>query len=291
MLRKIILKIAATACPEAWAKVNNWRRALAEKRHWDSRIADVYCCPDNDRIPRVPDAGKIKDGFQVMHNGIHVLVDGYYGKGITRMLAKNRGCHEPQEEVVFGEVLQSLPEGATMLEAGAYWGFYSMWFCQEIAEAKVFLIEPEDLNYAIGKKNFLKNNYAGDFTQAYVGAAAHINSNGKLTVTIESFMKEKGIERLDILHADVQGFEFEMLTGAANVFKNHLIDYIFLSTHSADLHEQCAGFLRSLGYRLIASLDLEQTCSVDGILVACSPLVKPPDFKHPSQKRASISNS
>ena len=47
------------------------------------------------------------------------LADGYYGDGITRMLRKNRGAHEPQEEVVFDAVIHALPPGSVMIEAGA----------------------------------------------------------------------------------------------------------------------------------------------------------------------------
>src|ERR1039458_1889344 len=87
----IIHKLANKVCPKSWAKIKMWRAARADRRHWDKRIADVLACPDNARLQRVPNAGSIEDGFQVMHNGLHVVVNGYYGDGITRMLAANRG--------------------------------------------------------------------------------------------------------------------------------------------------------------------------------------------------------
>src|SRR5262245_7532451 len=118
--------------------------------HWDQRIADVVACPDNARLQRVPDAGRITDNYQVMHNGIKVVVEGYYVDGIARMLTANRGSHEPQEEVVFDDIVRSLPKGAVMVEAGAYWGFYSLWFCQVVEEARVYLIEPSEENLAVG---------------------------------------------------------------------------------------------------------------------------------------------
>lgn len=40
------------------------------------------------------------------------------------------------------------------------------------------------------------------------------HADGSRIVSIESFLVEKGLAHLDILHADVQGFELEVLRGA-----------------------------------------------------------------------------
>lgn len=248
-----------------------------QRRHWDARIADVLSCPDNARLPRQPSAGTIVDGYQLMHNGIKVVVGGYYGDGVTRMLAENRGCHEPQEEVMFAAVLVNMPRGALMVEAGAYWGFYSMWFSQVIPGAKVFLIEPDPANLIVGKRNFFANGFDGDFTLAYVGRSSGVQLDGTRIVSIGSFLAEKGLTRLDILHADIQGYELEMLEGAEQLLNEHCIDYVFVSTHSTLLHKQCAAFLRARGYRLLASVNLKESHSFDGVLVACSPEVIAPD--------------
>lgn len=258
--------------------------ARADRRHWDERIADVLTCADNGRLQRVVDAGEIVGGFQVMHNGLKVIVNGYYGDGITRMLAANRGCHEPQEEVVFDAIVRTLPAGAVMVEAGAYWGFYSMWFCQAIPQAKVYLIEPAAENLEIGQRNFQKNGCHGDFTHAYVGAQAGRHADGTRIVSTESFLMEKGLTHLDVLHADVQGCEMEMLCGSHSLFVGHAIDYVFLSTHTMELHAQCVDFFRACGYRVLVSVDLNETHSLDGVLVVCSPLLKPPDFAPISKK-------
>ena len=41
-------------------------------RDWNWRINDVVSCPDNKFIPRLKNAGDLKGGFQLMHNGIRV---------------------------------------------------------------------------------------------------------------------------------------------------------------------------------------------------------------------------
>ncbi|MBI4681229.1 MAG: hypothetical protein HY753_08545 [Nitrospirae bacterium] len=100
---------------------------LPDKRQWwERRINDVLSCPDNKFIPRVNNAGSIKDGFLVMHNGIKVLPLSYSGYPMLKMLIENKGVHEPQEERVFFEILKKMPERAVMMELGCYWSFYSM---------------------------------------------------------------------------------------------------------------------------------------------------------------------
>ena len=84
----------------------------------------MIACPDNQFIPRVPDAGKLEGGQVVMHNGIKVGGMGYYGAGILNMLIENRGVHEPQEEA------RSPPCCRTFLEAArcSSWGVLGVLF-------------------------------------------------------------------------------------------------------------------------------------------------------------------
>lgn len=284
--RKMASAAGKTLFPEAWQRRQDLRAAEALHREWDRRIAEVAACPDNTRVPRVPEAGRIVDGTQVMHNGLRVIADGYYGDGITRMLSENRGCHEPQEEAVFGLILQSLPAGASMIEAGAYWGFYSMWFCQVVQGGRVWLIEPDPGNLEVGRRNFQLNGFDGDFTRAYVGKATGVHPDGTPLVDITTFAAEKGLDRLDILHADVQEAEMDLLQGARSLIADFRIAYLFISTHSDALHRQCLEFLESLGYRILVSVPMTESYSEDGVLVAHSPQMTPPPIAEPSRKNA-----
>src|SRR4051794_38702839 len=49
---------------------------------WRARIDDVKSAPDNAYIPRVPNAGQLRDGWITMHNGIEVSALGYYGADV-----------------------------------------------------------------------------------------------------------------------------------------------------------------------------------------------------------------
>ena len=75
-----------------------------------------------------------------------------------------------------------------------------------------------------------------------------------------------------------------MLHGAAQMLATHGVDYIFISTHSNELHGQCAQLLESQGYHILASANLDETYSVDGVLVARGPHVTQPQLLPISRK-------
>ncbi len=282
---KWLRRRAKIVFPSLASRVQRLINERNERHHWDERIADVLSCLDNSRLPRVANAGAVINGFQVMHNGVEVEVNGYYGDGITRMLVANRGCHEPQEEIVFQHVVNSLPAHAVIIEAGAYWAFYSIWFAKTVPDAQMYLIEPEEANLDVGKRNFAHNNCKGEFTRGYVGARSGNAADGVQIIALDEFTAERALEHVHMLHADVQSFELEMLDGCKRLLSRQAVDYLFISTHSQDLHRQCIERLVHHGYRILASVDMEETYSLDGILVACSPAVSAPSFDPPSRKK------
>jgi hypothetical protein len=271
--------------PTRIANALRWpRNWYLQRREWDARIHDVVSSPDNALLERVPGAGSIKNGWQTMHNGLFVAVDGYYGNGITRMLKVNKGCHEPQEEIVFNEVLKRLPEDPVMIECGAYWAFYSMWFLKARPMGRAFMIEPDPANLKVGAKNFAYNGYKGVFENAGLGEAEGRMDDGTRIVSVTSFMSSHGLERADVLHMDIQGAEFATLRGAAHLLLQRLIDYVFVSTHSGQLHEDCLSLLRGVGYLVEVTITPEKSCSVDGVIVARSPSVVGDRLPLPSEK-------
>jgi methyltransferase FkbM-like protein len=237
---------------------------------WEKRISYVLSSADNDFIPRFTDAGKIENGKQLMHNGLRIYLGSYYGPEYSRMLLLSRGVHEPQEERVFMEVLKDIGENGVMIEMGAFWSFYSMWFKKEVRGAVNYMIEPDAFNLGQGKRNFRLNNMDGKFIQAFVGKTSSRNKNGS-TICVDDLVKAEQISFIDILHSDIQGFEYEMLLGAEKTFENKMIGYIFISTHSNVLHYKCLDFLIHKGFFIIASADIDESFSEDGLIVARAP--------------------
>lgn len=227
---------------------------------YEERIREVVSDPNNRYIPRHQNAGKTIDGYLIMHNGLKVFPSAYYGDFTAKMLEVNAGVHEPQEERVFAQVLPYIPEGGVIIELGAYWSFYSMWFYKEVRNALCYLIEPDESNLEIGKKHFALNNMRGDFILGGVG---------ENSIKIDNFLKDRSLKHVDILHSDIQGAEFKMLLGAKESIAKGKIKYFFISTHSQELHYKCFDFLKRHGYIIIASADFDkQTYCYDGVLVA-----------------------
>jgi hypothetical protein len=211
-----------------------------------------------------------------MHNAIELGALGYYGAGPLNLLVENRGVHEPQEERVFAEVLRCLPDDCTMLELGAYWAFYSLWFATATTRPRCFIIEPSYANLRSGKLNFAHAGRSAVFKQAYVSASDGISNDGTRIVSVDSFCEQQQLAHLTILHSDIQGAEVDMLQGAGLMLSRNAIDYLFISTHGDDVHYHCIDVLRSYGYAIIASADLTDTYSYDGLIAARATAIRLP---------------
>lgn len=233
-------------------------------RDWEDRIDRIKFSPYNQNIPRVDNAGKVIDNFQVMHNGLLIKVGGYYGLPITKALYVNKGVHEPFEEYWFYKILKDIKsEAPVILELGAYWSFYSMWFLKEKQHSTAFLIEPEMENLEIGKSNFAKNGFKGHFFQYFIDEI----SSGNM-ISVDDFVEQQKITEIDILHVDIQGAEMKMLKGAKNTIANKKAQYLFISTHSNELHYECVNHLENNGYVIIDHLDLNYSDCYDGIIIS-----------------------
>jgi hypothetical protein len=229
------------------------------------RFREIVSDPLNLLIQRVPAAGFVQDNEVFLHNGNRVPLSGdaaYYG-AFSQILIINRGVFEPLEEYVFQEVLKKLREDPVMIELGAYWAHYSMWLKKSRPRATAIMVEPNPANLTVGKGNFQRNGFEGVFINALVA---------KAQFEMDKFVAARNLSHLDILHADIQGYEIQMLDGARATLAGAKIDYLFISTHSQKLHSDVVQTLGSFGYRIEVSSDFDNdTTSFDGFVFASSP--------------------
>jgi Methyltransferase FkbM domain len=229
------------------------------------RFREVISDPLNLLVERVPMAGVVEGNHVYLHNGNRVPMVGteaYYGP-FSQVLVINRGVHEPLEEYVFQQLLKSLGEAPVMLELGAYWGHYSMWLRRSKPRSTVILVEPDVVNMAAGVSNFKINGLTGEFVRSPVGRD-HLK--------VDAFRSERRLDRLNILHADIQGNEVEMLEGCGRTLAERRADYLFISTHSQAIHEHVVREMVRFGYRVEVSSDFDhETTSHDGLVFASSP--------------------
>jgi hypothetical protein len=140
-------------------------------------------------------------------------------------------------------------------------------------------------NLEVGRQNFKANQCTGHFTHAYVGATPGLSFDGLPVIAVDPFLSSHRLDNVDVLHSDIQGFEMEMLRGAIQSLDARRIRYLFISTHSEELHGQCVAFLEKRGYEVVVSLFPGESYSFDGILMARDPKSDGTAFRVPSKKR------
>ncbi|GAA0326759.1 hypothetical protein GCM10009087_41300 [Sphingomonas oligophenolica] len=244
---------------------------LAKAERFVERYREIVSDPLNILIERVPRAGYVdSDGYVFLHNGNRADLTGkfaYYAE-FSDILVINRGVHEPLEEFCFQQLLKCIarPE-PLMIELGAYWAHYSMWMKRSFPMAKCIMVEPDPHNSECGRNNFAANGYEGEFIVDFVGAE---------NFAVDRFLADSETAHVDLLHCDIQGFELEMLDGASRALTDKVVDYVFVSTHSEQLHSGVVERLRGHGYRIEVSSDFEEhTTSNDGFVLASSHAVIP----------------
>ncbi len=89
-------------------------------------------------------------------------------------------------------------------------------------------------------------------------------------------MTERRLSLVDLLHADVQGAEYEMLSGAEKALSEWRIGCLFISTHGCE-HKRCVKRLVDRGYLIIASHSVLEGFSGDGLIGARAPNYPGPD--------------
>jgi FkbM family methyltransferase len=270
--------------PHFQAGASREQTPMPRAKDFDARVAIAIAGRMNVAdLPKVEGAGRVVtiDGerWQLMHNGLWVVADGYYGPWMTELIAALEGHHEPQEERVFYEVLPHLRQAPVMLELGAYWSYYSMWLKLARPDARVLLVEPDLRNLAVGLRNFQRNGLEGTFIPGFIGAEERgpqprrIPGETELQTVVPTFTVDQlrvlaDLDRIDLLHADIQKAELDMLHGAANILRRRQVDFLFISTHSDELHRACWCYLEGLGYELIVEHAKHESFSNDGLIVA-----------------------
>lgn len=257
------------------------------------RVITTINCPDCDEIPKIEGAGTIfsssQGDYQLMHNGVKIRKDCYYGElacWMTDIIYGLHGHHEPQEEKAFYEILKYIPSRGTMVELGSYWGYYSLWFAFAIIDARNYMIDVADPLLSIGKDNFKLNNKIGHFELGHVGNYPEYRSSPQ--IFIDSFLEDRGITHVNILHSDIQGAELDMLRSCEKSIARNMIDYFVISTHYEGeindiLHNACLTFLKERDFHIVVEHTPAQSCSADGLIIAKRKGVVGPEYIHISK--------
>lgn len=127
-------------------------------------------------------------------------------------------------------------EGDIVLDVGACFGDTAIWFKRYIKDSgKVFAFEPVGYSFAILKENIERNkitniipeklalsDHEGTLSILGKGGAAKLSANGSEEVkvtTIDRFVEEQKLDRIDFIEMDIEGAELRALMGAENSLK------------------------------------------------------------------------
>ncbi len=252
------------------------------------RLRMTIGCKDSDEIPKVRCAGSsMVEGdvrLQLMHNGLKIVEGCYHGPWMTAIIEFLGGHHEPQEERAFFEILKYVQPGANMIELGSFWAYYSMWFAKTLPGGRNLMIEPDAANLQVGQRNFTLNGLVGEFMQGSIGRNNDApkpflwESDGATHMVpqycVDELIRQSNLPRVDLLLADIQGAELEMLHGASDSIDRGLLRFIFVSTHhhaiSKDplIHQKCVEFIREHQGHILIEHSVTESFSGDGLIVA-----------------------
>ena len=258
--------------------------------HIQRRIDLTTAVRATDTIKKVKNAGALIDHdgtpVQVMHNGVLVREGCYYGDWMTAIISELRGHHEPQEEVVFDQIVKRLVKDTpapAMIELGSFWAYYSLWLQHDATRARCLLVEPDAYNLKVGVDNFALNEmepiaavHAAIGSEHGSSIRMSNDSDGAVrkaaVVSIDGLIADHGLEQVDLLLCDVQGAELAAIEGARDAIANGRLRFAVISTHhhliSGDplTHQKCLEQLERLGAQIISEHTVLESCSGDGLI-------------------------
>ena len=245
----------------------------------ENRVKITTSCNDCENLERHPKSGQIEtdesgNKYQYMFNGVKILYGTYHSPWMNDIIKTLKGHHEPQEELCFHYVLKTLGETANMIELGANWSYYSIWFNKVIKTPSNICIEPILDNLINGKKNIELNGCQNmESIHGYIGSTFERQTNFKnwdgQILKLDSYPLEKLIndtgKYYDVVHSDIQGGELMVLETSKSVFDK--IGYFVISTHD-DKHNKCLKVLKENNFTILIEHSIEESYSADGLIVA-----------------------
>jgi len=161
-----------------------------------------------------------------------------------------------------------LRPGDVVYDIGAHVGLYTLASSVRVqAEGHVYAFEPLPRNLYYLRRHIELNRLSNctvveaavsdvsgsrRFDPTLHDSAGHFSSHGAIsvqTITLDEFLTTSGIRPPNAMKINAEGAEMEVLCGGRKMFAEYA-PTLFLSTHSAKLHDECSEFLTSAGYSL-----------------------------------------
>jgi FkbM family methyltransferase len=219
-------------------------------------------------------------------NGVRVYRSTLIPQQLERYTAVN--LHEPEEERIFLELLDSSSEGL-FLDVGAGIGYYSILAKRVAPGVSVHAFEPLPIHRQAITEHLALNRLGVESVKVHPEAVAAragraafaradygsrvIASPGRLrrrgtvpTTTVDRFLaKREGVVAL--AKVDVQGTELAVLAGARSSLSAGRVRAWLIGTHSMLIHDECIAILTGHDYEIVHA-DPAPSGQPDGIVAA-----------------------
>ncbi len=192
-----------------------------------------------------------------------------YKKWTISDVAKVIFKEEAKQLFIFNKALASINSNSpTMVELGAAEGLYSLIFKDYFLENK---IHPTNVcvEMCLHKLDVIKQHLPSAITyHSYIGDLDHNDSDVKNSlsntikpnkITLKEILTQTSLQKIDILHADIQGSESTLIDEIKNesLYKN--IHYMFISTHDhivSNVHNKILDTISSFNsFKIIINVD------------------------------------
>lgn len=218
------------------------------------------------------------------------------------------GCFEPAATAIIDKYTQ---EGMTVLDVGANNGCHTLHFAKLVGKmGKVIAFEPmseailrlkcnmelNDFDNIVVEKialsNVNKKKQSAYFRTSWTLDGSKLNIAGNKEdvdfFTLDEYVKNKRLDKIDFIKLDVDGYEYKVLSGGRNSIKRFTpIILVELGKYTlkeaGDSLEDLIDLLASLGYSFYSESDLEEYSDKESLLnavpsdgtinVLCQPIV------------------
>lgn len=138
---------------------------------------------------------------------------------------------------IFGKEVYRLDVSAkTILDLGAYQGYYSLYAYAKYPDAVIYTFEPLPQNYLAIQRNISRNHLDQGRIKTFCAAVSdrvgtidfYVNENGQMgnsaiykgknsivvpTITIQDIIQQNRLDKIDILKIDIEGSEYGVFRG------------------------------------------------------------------------------
>lgn len=173
------------------------------------------------------------------------------------------GVYEREKRKLFEKYVRP---GSVVYDLGAHAGYYTLLASVLVgAKGAVYAFEPVPANLANLRRHIAINkldnvhvieaavsDHSGTarFEASYSSVAGRLNADGNIEVAVislDDFIARAAAPAPDVMKIDVEGAEFAVLRGAANMLAKKCPVFL-IDAHSTQLKDQCTQLLKEKGY-------------------------------------------